>query len=190
MDHISIPPNAKGIRFDSRSSCGRKLEGGGRSQGIAGAAGPLTHAIIRYIPTRICGDAPPVPPYPLPKRRRTRVIKRTYPKCPQKQKRIRQFVAAFHELEDRSQDLSRTNWRSSACRVGLALRWSAGWRMSLAKGREDFTAVPGLGGAWSASDPHEMTAQCYLHSDEYAPEGWYAKFERVIKLSKRFKMPF
>jgi hypothetical protein len=35
----------------------------------------------------------------------------------------------------------------------------------------------------------EVTARCYLHSDEYAPEGWYPKADRVIKLSKPFKMP-
>ena len=35
----------------------------------------------------------------------------------------------------------------------------------------------------------EVTARCYLHSDEYAPEGWYPKSDRVIKLSKPFKMP-
>ena len=35
----------------------------------------------------------------------------------------------------------------------------------------------------------EVTARCYLHSDEYAPQGWYDKVERVIKLSKRFRMP-
>jgi len=35
----------------------------------------------------------------------------------------------------------------------------------------------------------EVTARCYLHSDEYAPQGWYPRFDRVIKLSKSFKMP-
>jgi hypothetical protein len=35
----------------------------------------------------------------------------------------------------------------------------------------------------------EVTARCYLHSDENAPQGWYTKVERVIKLSKPFKMP-
>ena len=34
----------------------------------------------------------------------------------------------------------------------------------------------------------EMTAQCYLHTSDYAPQGWYSKFDRVIKLSKQFKM--
>jgi len=34
----------------------------------------------------------------------------------------------------------------------------------------------------------EVTAQCYLHGNEYAPQGWYAKVDRVIKLSKPFKM--
>lgn len=35
----------------------------------------------------------------------------------------------------------------------------------------------------------EVTARCYLHGDEYAPQGWYPKYDRVIKLSKPFKMP-
>ena len=35
----------------------------------------------------------------------------------------------------------------------------------------------------------EVSAQCYLHESEYAPQGWYAKAGRVIKLSKPFKMP-
>lgn len=34
-----------------------------------------------------------------------------------------------------------------------------------------------------------VTARCYLHGNEYAPQGWYPKYDRVIKLSKRFKMP-
>jgi hypothetical protein len=35
----------------------------------------------------------------------------------------------------------------------------------------------------------DMTARSYLHGGEYAPQGWYAKVDRVIKLSKPFKMP-
>ena len=35
----------------------------------------------------------------------------------------------------------------------------------------------------------EVRARCYLHGHEYAPQGWYDKVERVIKLSKPFKMP-
>ena len=34
-----------------------------------------------------------------------------------------------------------------------------------------------------------VTAQCYLHGNDYAPQGWYTKNDRVIKLSKPFKMP-
>ncbi|HEU4733512.1 MAG TPA: metallophosphoesterase [Kofleriaceae bacterium] len=34
----------------------------------------------------------------------------------------------------------------------------------------------------------EVTARCYLHGNEYAPQGWYSKVERVIKLSKVFEM--
>jgi hypothetical protein len=33
----------------------------------------------------------------------------------------------------------------------------------------------------------EVTARCYLHGNEYAPQGWYAKVDRVVKLSKPFK---
>jgi hypothetical protein len=34
----------------------------------------------------------------------------------------------------------------------------------------------------------QVLAQCYLHGNEYAPQGWYPKVERVIKLSKAFRM--
>ena len=34
----------------------------------------------------------------------------------------------------------------------------------------------------------EVTARSYLHGNEYAPQGWYAKVDRVIRLSKPFKM--
>lgn len=35
----------------------------------------------------------------------------------------------------------------------------------------------------------QVTAQCYLHGNEYAPQGWYPKVERTITLSKPFRMP-
>jgi hypothetical protein len=35
----------------------------------------------------------------------------------------------------------------------------------------------------------EVTARCYLHGNQYAPQGWYPKNDRVIKLSKKFRMP-
>jgi hypothetical protein len=35
----------------------------------------------------------------------------------------------------------------------------------------------------------EVTAQCYLHTSEYAPQGWYPKVSRVIKLARPFQMP-
>jgi hypothetical protein len=34
---------------------------------------------------------------------------------------------------------------------------------------------------------NEVTARCYLHGNEFAPQGWYGKSDRVIKLSKPFK---
>ena len=34
----------------------------------------------------------------------------------------------------------------------------------------------------------EVTARSYLHGNEYARQGWYTKVDRVIKLSKPFKM--
>jgi hypothetical protein len=30
----------------------------------------------------------------------------------------------------------------------------------------------------------EVTAQCYLHGNDYAPQGWYARNDRVIKLPR------
>jgi hypothetical protein len=35
----------------------------------------------------------------------------------------------------------------------------------------------------------EVKAQCYLHADGYAPQGWYDKVGRTIKLPKPFRMP-
>ena len=35
----------------------------------------------------------------------------------------------------------------------------------------------------------EITAQCYLHGDEFAPQGWYPKAERKFALSKPFEAP-
>jgi hypothetical protein len=32
-----------------------------------------------------------------------------------------------------------------------------------------------------------VTARCYLHGDEFAPQGWYPKLDRTIKLSKPFQ---
>lgn len=34
----------------------------------------------------------------------------------------------------------------------------------------------------------EVTARLYLHGNEVAPRGWLARFDRVIKLSKAFKL--
>jgi len=31
--------------------------------------------------------------------------------------------------------------------------------------------------------------QCYLHTSQHAPQGWYPKAERVIKLTRPFEMP-
>ncbi len=35
----------------------------------------------------------------------------------------------------------------------------------------------------------EVPARCYLHSSDYSPQGWYPKFDRVIKMSKPFRFP-
>jgi len=35
----------------------------------------------------------------------------------------------------------------------------------------------------------EVTARCYLHGNEFAPQGWYPEVERRIKLSKLFRIP-
>ena len=34
----------------------------------------------------------------------------------------------------------------------------------------------------------ELTARCYLHGTEYAQQGWFPTFDRVMKLSKPFEM--
>jgi hypothetical protein len=33
-----------------------------------------------------------------------------------------------------------------------------------------------------------VTARCYLHGNEFAAQGWYDKNDRVIRLSKPFKL--
>lgn len=33
----------------------------------------------------------------------------------------------------------------------------------------------------------EVRVQCYLHTSDYAPQGWYGRAERVIKLGKAFQ---
>jgi hypothetical protein len=40
-----------------------------------------------------------------------------------------------------------------------------------------------------ADGSDEVKAQCYLHGDSYAPQGWYDKVARTIKLPKPFRMP-
>jgi hypothetical protein len=35
----------------------------------------------------------------------------------------------------------------------------------------------------------EMTARCYLLSRDYSSQGWYPKFDRVVKLSTPFNSP-
>jgi hypothetical protein len=57
-----------------------------------------------------------------------------------------------------------------------------------------FHSVPGTAGPRSwlltfTDGSSEVTAQCYLHGNEYAPQGWYPKVNRVIPLSKPFKLP-
>jgi hypothetical protein len=32
----------------------------------------------------------------------------------------------------------------------------------------------------------EMRVQCYLHTSDHAPQGWYEPAERVVKLSRPF----
>jgi len=36
---------------------------------------------------------------------------------------------------------------------------------------------------------NEVSARCFLHGDEYAPQGWYDKVGQVIKLAQPFRMP-
>jgi hypothetical protein len=33
-----------------------------------------------------------------------------------------------------------------------------------------------------------VRVRCYLHDDSYAPEGWYARAERVLELDKPFRI--
>ena len=33
---------------------------------------------------------------------------------------------------------------------------------------------------------NEVRVQCYLHTSQYAPQGWYPKAERTLKLARAF----
>lgn len=35
----------------------------------------------------------------------------------------------------------------------------------------------------------EVRVQCYLHTSQYAPQGWYPKAERSLTLNKAFVAP-
>jgi hypothetical protein len=49
------------------------------------------------------------------------------------------------------------------------------------------TAVPRSWLLTFTDGSSEVTARCYLHSNEYAPQGWYPKADHVIELTKPFK---
>lgn len=34
---------------------------------------------------------------------------------------------------------------------------------------------------------NQVRVQCYMHTGQYAPQGWYAKAERTLKLPKAFR---
>jgi len=51
------------------------------------------------------------------------------------------------------------------------------------------TAVPRSWLLTFTDGSDEVKVRCYLHSDDFAPKGWYSKNDQVIKLSKPFKMP-
>ena len=35
----------------------------------------------------------------------------------------------------------------------------------------------------------EVLIQCYLHTDQHAPKGWYKPAERRVRIGKAFQMP-
>jgi hypothetical protein len=51
------------------------------------------------------------------------------------------------------------------------------------------TAVPRSWLLTFTDGSDEVTARCYLHTNEYAPQGWYPKADHVIQLSRPFKKP-
>jgi len=34
----------------------------------------------------------------------------------------------------------------------------------------------------------EVRVQCFLHTSDFAPQGWYEPVEKTLKLSKPFRM--
>jgi len=49
------------------------------------------------------------------------------------------------------------------------------------------TTVPMSRLLTSADGSPHVRVQCYLHTSQYAPQGWYAKAERTLQLSKPFR---
>ena len=39
-----------------------------------------------------------------------------------------------------------------------------------------------------ADGSDQVRVQCYLHSDDFAPQGWYKPAERVLTLNKPFHL--
>ena len=37
-----------------------------------------------------------------------------------------------------------------------------------------------------SADSPDVTVECYLHTDEWLPQGWYSKAKRVLKLHQPF----
>ena len=49
------------------------------------------------------------------------------------------------------------------------------------------TAVPMSRLLTFTEGSNEVSVRCYLHTSHYAPQGWYARAERVVQLSKAFR---
>jgi len=55
--------------------------------------------------------------------------------------------------------------------------------------RHAYTSVPMSRLLTFADGSDEMRVECYLHTDHYAPRGWFHPAERTLRLAKRFAAP-
>jgi hypothetical protein len=60
---------------------------------------------------------------------------------------------------------------------------------ALSKHHANRTTVPMSRRLTFTNGSDEVRVQCYLHTSDYAPQGWYAPAERTIRLGKPFRAP-
>jgi hypothetical protein len=91
------------------------------------------------------------------------------PKDEEGQEIVRQFGVLKHHRREQIYDLSGNHDRSGLDDGTPQNQVPRSWLLTFTQGSD------------------RVTARCYLHGNEFAPQGWYARSDQVIKLSKPFK---